>query len=213
MLSPFPFMQPLVLALLPPLMLAYRWLQRYYRATSRELRRLESVARSPVYTAFSGEAAVPAPARPAVLLCVYTWLSRQAHAPSTVSPPCSCPHPRAEALSGGPTIRAFGAQQHYQAAAEAAVAAQQRASVAGAAAGSWLALRLQLMAAALAAAVAVAAVAEHAGALPWLAGSDAAGRKSMAAGLVGLSLSYVLPITGLLSGLLAASAETGALAG
>jgi ATP-binding cassette subfamily C (CFTR/MRP) protein 10 len=50
-------LQPLVLALLPPLALLYRSLQRYYRATSRELRRLEAVARSPVYTAFSGGAA------------------------------------------------------------------------------------------------------------------------------------------------------------
>lgn len=48
-------MQPLVLALLPPLALLYRSLQCYYRATSRELRRLDSVAKSPVYTAFSGD--------------------------------------------------------------------------------------------------------------------------------------------------------------
>ena len=47
------------------------------------------------------------------------------------------------------------------------MAAQQRASISSAAAGSWLGLRLQLMAAALAAAVAGAAVAEHAGSLPW----------------------------------------------
>lgn len=126
-------------------------------------------------------------------------------------------------------MRAFGAQPHFLSAAEAAVAAQQRASVASAAAGSWLGLRLQLMAAALAAAVAVAAVAEHSGSLPWAglagsspglagaaesaaaaaAGSRASSGTSMAAGLVGLSLSYVLPITGLLSGLLSASAETG----
>ncbi|PSC76164.1 ABC transporter C family member 13 isoform X1 isoform A [Micractinium conductrix] len=167
--------QPLVLALLPPLALLYRRLQQYYRATSRELRRLEAVAKSPVYTAFS------------------------------------------EALSGGPTIRAFNGQRHIMAAAEAAVAAQQRAAVAGVAAGSWLALRLQLMAAALAAAVAGAAVAEHAGVLPWaqqgLAGgaggsSTFTAGSSHTAGLVGLSLSYVLPITGLLSGLLASSAET-----
>ena len=104
------------------------------------------------------------------------------------------------------------------------MAEQQRASVSSAAAGSWLGLRLQLMAAALAAAVAGAAVAEHAGSLPWAAAPDGAlpfgaaggdssssssGRSGMAAGLVGLSLSYVLPITGLLSGLLTSSAETG----
>lgn len=94
------------------------------------------------------------------------------------------------------------------------MAAQQRASVASAAAGSWLGLRLQLMAAVLAAAVAVAAVAEHAGVLPWANlgaaahGGGAHSGGSMAAGLVGLSLSYVLPISGLLSGLLSASAET-----
>jgi hypothetical protein len=105
------------------------------------------------------------------------------------------------------------------------VAAQQRASVSSAAAGSWLGLRLQLIAAALAAAVAGAAVGEHAGSLPWGAAQDGAlplgapggdssgssGRSGMAAGLVGLSLSYVLPITGLLSGLLTSSAETGGL--
>ncbi|KAL4856242.1 ABC transporter C family member 13 [Chlorella vulgaris] len=166
--------QPLVLAVLPPLAIAYRSLQRYYRATSRELRRLDAVARSPVYSVFS------------------------------------------EALSGGPTIRAFAAQPHFLASAEAAVAAQQRAAVSSAAAGSWLSLRLQLMAAALAAAVAGAAVAQHAGWLPDaqalapLAGvtKSGSGGGGMAAGLVGLSLSYVLPITGLLSALLTSSAET-----
>ena len=163
-----PAVQPLVLALLPPLGLAYRQLQRYYRSTSRELRRLDAVAKSPVYTAFT------------------------------------------EALSGGPTIRAFAAQPHFLSEAEAAVEAQQRAAVASAAASSWLGLRLQLMAASLAAAVAAAAVAEHAGTLPWSsAGPGGGSSRGMSAGLVGLSLSYVLPITGLLNGLLTSSAETG----
>jgi hypothetical protein len=120
-------------------------------------------------------------------------------------------------LSGGPTIRAFAAQPRFLASAEAAVAAQQRAAVSSAAAGSWLSLRLQLMAAAVAAAVAGAAVAQHAGWLPDaqalapLAGvtKSGSGGGGMAAGLVGLSLSYVLPITGLLSALLTSSAETG----
>lgn len=84
--------------------------------------------------------------------------------------------------------------------AEAALAAQQRAALASLAASCWLGLRLQLIAAAMAAGVAVAAVAQHAGSLP--------GGSGMTAGLVGLSLSYVIPITGLLSGLLTSSAET-----
>ena len=211
-----PPIQPLVLVLLPPLAMAYRRLQRFYRATSRELRRLASVATSPVYTAFAGAqgwwavGACGADARRGGHRPCRLWVWR-------IGRGTICPRtPLAEALSGGPTIRAFGAQLHFLAAAEAAVAAQQRASVASAAAGSWLGLRLQLMAAVLAALVAVAAVAEHARALPWShsgagaaahgdAGSSGGG---MAAGLVGLSLSYVLPITGLLSGLLSALAET-----
>ena len=44
---------PLFLLLLPPLTLAYLYVQRQYRATSRELRRLDSVSRSPIYSTFS----------------------------------------------------------------------------------------------------------------------------------------------------------------
>jgi hypothetical protein len=73
----------------------------------------------------------------------------------------------------------------------------------GAARGQWLALRLQLLAAGLVAAVALLAVLGAAGRLPWAAPAGGAG-----AGLVGLSLSYALPITGLLNGLLTSAAET-----
>ena len=44
---------PLFLALVPPLGLMYLHMQRRYRATSRELRRLDSVTRSPIYSNFS----------------------------------------------------------------------------------------------------------------------------------------------------------------
>ncbi|GAB4816583.1 hypothetical protein N2152v2_003629 [Parachlorella kessleri] len=151
--------QPMVLALLLPLGIVYRYLQCYYRATSRELRRLGALARSPVYTAFS------------------------------------------EALSGGPTIRAFGAQQRFLQDAEAAVGSQQRVSLASLGASNWLNLRLQLMAAALAGAVAGLAVLQHQGLLP-------VASHRMAAGMLGLSLAYVFPITGLLNSLLVNSAET-----
>ena len=151
--------QPWALLAVLPLAALYRHLQLYYRSTSRELRRLDSVARSPVYTTFS------------------------------------------EALTGGATIRACGAQRHFLRTAEGAVGGQARASLTSLAASCWLSLRLQLLAATLAAAVAAAAVLQHAQLLP--------GATSMAAGLLGLSLSYVLPITGLLNGLLTSSAETG----
>ncbi|KAH7623235.1 hypothetical protein Ndes2526B_g01656 [Nannochloris sp. 'desiccata'] len=47
------YTQPYLLIALFPIIFAYRILQRYYRATSRELRRLEAIAKSPVYTTFS----------------------------------------------------------------------------------------------------------------------------------------------------------------
>ncbi|GAB2293670.1 ABC transporter C member 13, variant 2 [Dionaea muscipula] len=47
------FVQVLFLALLLPFWYIYRKLQFYYRSTSRELRRLDSVSRSPIYASFT----------------------------------------------------------------------------------------------------------------------------------------------------------------
>ncbi|XP_073023076.1 ABC transporter C family member 13 [Primulina eburnea] len=47
------FVQVMFLLLLLPFWFVYRKLQFYYRSTSRELRRLDSVSRSPIYTSFS----------------------------------------------------------------------------------------------------------------------------------------------------------------
>ena len=47
------FTQPYLLIALAPIIVAYRFLQRYYRCTSREVRRLESIAKSPIYSTFS----------------------------------------------------------------------------------------------------------------------------------------------------------------
>ena len=44
---------PLFLLLVPPLAVLYLYMQRQYRSTSRELRRLDSVTRSPIYSSFS----------------------------------------------------------------------------------------------------------------------------------------------------------------
>jgi ATP-binding cassette, subfamily C (CFTR/MRP), member 1 len=43
---------PPFVALIVPLALAYYWIQRYYLRTSRELKRLDSVSRSPIYAHF-----------------------------------------------------------------------------------------------------------------------------------------------------------------
>jgi ATP-binding cassette subfamily C (CFTR/MRP) protein 1 len=43
---------PAFIALIVPLLLVYYWVQRYYLRTSRELKRLDSVSRSPIYAHF-----------------------------------------------------------------------------------------------------------------------------------------------------------------
>lgn len=77
---------------------------------------------------------------------------------------------------------------------------------AGVAASQWLSLRLQLMAASMVSCIAVLAVLDHMEVLPSVASQEQ--RRLGGAGLVGLSLSYALPLTGLLNQLLTTSAET-----
>ncbi|KAK9830435.1 hypothetical protein WJX72_011744 [[Myrmecia] bisecta] len=154
---------PMMLGALLPLALLYRWLAQYYQHSSRELRRLNSIARSPVYATFH-----------------------------TV-------------LAGLPSIRAYQAQPCFELLNQTQVAAMQQTSLASLAASQWLALRLQLLAACLVAGVAGLAVLQQDGHLPAMGG---AGGRAFGAGLVGLSLAYALPITGLLNGLLTSAAET-----
>ena len=132
----------------------YYRLQGFYRASSRELKRLDSVSRSPIYVHFS------------------------------------------ESLDGARTIRAFSATDRFLSHAITLVDANQKISFYGNAASQWLALRLQSFGVLVVASVAGYAI------------ISCAIDRPASAGLVGLSLSYALPIVGNLSGLLGSYTET-----
>eukprot|EP00899_Mesostigma_viride_P024049 jgi/Mesvir1/4829/Mv11115-RA.2 len=147
---------PTIIFALVPLGVLYRTIQGYYRCSSRELRRLDSLSRSPLYAAFS------------------------------------------ELLDGAPTIRSFNAGDRFIAEQEQRVTANIRTAFAELAAGQWLAFHLQMISAALVATVATMAAVSKGAHLH--AGASAA--------MVGLSLSYALPITGVLNSLLTSFTET-----
>ncbi|CAM9097728.1 unnamed protein product [Laminaria digitata] len=167
---------PLLLVLFLPLGVVYAKLQRYYRSSSRELRRLDSTSRSPMYALFS------------------------------------------ETLDGAVTIRAFAQEELFFARFVTLLADNQRATFAGSMASAWLSLRLQGLGVIVIAAVAFLAVVQQqlSGQLsgrfqedknPLTVGlGDAADTHYY--GLVGLSLTYALPIVGNLTGLLGALTET-----
>lgn len=145
------------LLLLVPLGYIYSKLQVYYRATSRELRRLDSVSRSPIYTSFT------------------------------------------EALDGASTIRAFTKQSLFTSKNHEHVTLNQRASYSELAASVWLSIRLQLLAAFIISFISIMAVLGRYKGLPISSGTT---------GLVGLSLSYAIPIISLLNDLLTSFTET-----
>ncbi|GBG77942.1 hypothetical protein CBR_g25873 [Chara braunii] len=145
------------LVLLPPLGLLYFSLQRSYRATSREVRRLDSVSQSPIYAAFT------------------------------------------EALDGAPTIRAFKAQLRLANENDQRVTLNIRASYAEVAAAQWLSIRLQMMAAGIVSFIAFTAVIGVHSSIVAPHGH---------AGIVGLGLSYALPIVSILNNLLTSFTET-----
>ncbi|XP_062400248.1 ATP-binding cassette sub-family C member 10 [Sardina pilchardus] len=142
----------LLLPLLPLGALYYRT-QRFYRHSSRELKRLCSLTLSPVYSHFS------------------------------------------ETLAGLGTVRASGNAARFEAENERRLEQNQRCLFASNAAMQWLDIRLQMIGVAVVTGISVIAVIQHQ-------------FKSIDPGLVGLSLSYALSITGLLSGLIFTYAQT-----
>nr|KAF6362437.1 ATP binding cassette subfamily C member 10 [Pipistrellus kuhlii] len=144
---------PWLLLLLPPLSLIYYRVQRHYRASSRELRRLGSLTLSPLYTHL------------------------------------------ADTLAGLPVLRACGATGRFEEKNQRLLELNQRCQFASSATMQWLDIRLQLMGAAVVSAIAGIALIQH--------------QQGLAnPGLVGLSLSYALSLTGLLSGLVSSFTQT-----
>ncbi|CAF3572283.1 unnamed protein product [Rotaria sordida] len=127
----------------------------YYRWTSREIKRISSVALSPVYAHFG------------------------------------------ETISGLSTIRAFRHVTRFVEHNFFLVSNSIRAQFASLVAGSWLSFRLQLIGIIMVAGISLISVIEH---VYTIHGSNPA--------LVGLSLSYILSVTGLLNGLISSFTET-----
>ncbi|XP_050642858.1 ATP-binding cassette sub-family C member 10 isoform X6 [Macaca thibetana thibetana] len=147
---------PWLLLLLPPLSIIYYHVQRHYRASSRELRRLGSLTLSPLYTHL------------------------------------------ADTLAGLSVLRATGATYRFEEENQRLLELNQRCQFATSATMQWLDIRLQLMGAAVVSAIAGIALVQH--------------QQGLAnPGLVGLSLSYALSLTGLLSGLVSSFTQTEAM--
>ncbi|XP_007934499.1 ATP-binding cassette sub-family C member 10 [Orycteropus afer afer] len=147
---------PWLLLLLPPLGIMYYRVQRHYRASSRELRRLVSLTLSPLYTHL------------------------------------------ADTLAGLPVLRAAGATYRFEEESQQLLELNQRCQFAASATMQWLDIRLQLTGAAVVSAIAAIALVQHQQGLT-------------NPGLVGLSLSYALSLTSLLSGLVNSFTQTEAM--
>ncbi|XP_046577437.1 multidrug resistance-associated protein 1-like [Haliotis rubra] len=130
---------PIFLAVVVPLFILYYFILVFYIGTSRQLKRIESKTRSPIYSHFG------------------------------------------ETLSGASVIRAFKAQSRFIKASEDRVDKNQRFSYYSFSAQRWLAFRLELMGNVIVLAASMFAVAS---------------RDSLSGGIVGLSVSYALQITG-----------------
>nr|XP_057929330.1 ATP-binding cassette sub-family C member 10 isoform X2 [Doryrhamphus excisus] len=144
---------PWLLLALPPLALMYYRTQRFYRHTSRELKRLCSVTLSPVYSHFS------------------------------------------ETVSGLGTIRASRSCARFEEESLQRLEQNQRCLFLSKAAMQWLDIRLQLIGVAVVTSLSIIAVIQHQ-------------FHAVEPGLVGLSLSYALSITTLLSGLIFSFTQT-----
>lgn len=148
----------LVLLLLIPLSYIYLKLQRDYRPTSRHVKRLDSIAQSPILGMFT------------------------------------------ETLDGLTVIRAAKLQHEYSVAYGQRLNVSQRMSFLGANTGAWFGLRLDMLGVSVTSFVVVFAVVDY-----HFSGGASASRN---AGILGLTLTYALPIVSKINSLLNSFIDT-----
>ncbi|TRY70343.1 hypothetical protein TCAL_02430 [Tigriopus californicus] len=136
------FTNPIFIAIFVPLFICYYFIQKIYIATSRQIKRLNSIARSPIYSLFG------------------------------------------ETLSGVVTIKAFKLQANFLDQNNAMVDIFQSSNYLSMAANRWLSIRLEMLGNVVILFAALFAV---------------LGKNVMNPGVVGLSLSYAMQITGSLN--------------
>ncbi|XP_066905600.1 multidrug resistance-associated protein 1 [Halyomorpha halys] len=141
---------PLFTFLILPVGILYYLLQKFYIATSQQLRRIESVSRSPVFSHFS------------------------------------------ESITGAAVIRAYCVQTRFIKESEEKIDINQTSSYSGVIASRWLAVRLQMIGNLIIFFATIFAI---------------LGKDSLSPGIVGLSVSYTLQITGALNILVNMTAE------
>lgn len=132
------YVTPWIMVYVLPLAFLYRYIQQYYLNSSRELQRLNSISRSPIFALFG------------------------------------------ESLSGLTTIRGYGKVSDFVKLNEEKIDENQRAYFLSTTANRWLGLRLEFVGTCIVFGAALFAVIS---------------RNSLAAGLVGLSLTYALQLT------------------
>jgi len=144
------FAMPLFIAVILPLAVVYYFVQKIYVATARQVKRMESVSRSPIYTHFG------------------------------------------ETITGAPTIRAFNRTEDFITENEARIDKNQICYYPSYVASRWLSVRLEFLGNIIIMSAALLAVLS---------------RGTIDPGLVGLSLSYALNVTGSLNMLVRNSSE------
>uniref|UniRef100_A0A182M895 ABC-type glutathione-S-conjugate transporter n=1 Tax=Anopheles culicifacies TaxID=139723 RepID=A0A182M895_9DIPT len=141
---------PIFLAIVPPLMVIYYFVQRFYIETSRQLKRLESVTRSPIYSHFG------------------------------------------ESIGGQSTIRAYAQQERFIKESEYRLDYNQLVTYPTILANRWLGVRLEIIGSLVILFAALFAI---------------LARDTIGQATVGLSISYALQISNVLSFLVRMTAE------